>query len=285
MHSISENIKLRKLTLADIPFAMGLKTKANWNQLVSDWEFLIKADKGGNFVAEYNGRNAGTATTLIYQDKFSWIGMVLVDPAFRGLGIGTTLLNAAIDFARDKGTVRLDATPQGKKLYEKLGFQTERELLRLERGGSMPISGHSPAAVIKSIPDDLAEMDASVFGANRGKVLRYLNSNSPDYACSVIEDGKVTGYCLGRSGSNYEHIGPLIAENTDAARGLLITALESCRDKPVIVDTFADNSNWIDFLKSMGFKIQRPLIRMYLGNLNHPGKPEMQYAIAGPELG
>jgi hypothetical protein len=98
-------------------------------------------------------------------------------------------------------------------------------------------------------------------------------------------DGKVTGYCLGRSGSNFEHIGPVIAENTDAARDLLIKALESCRDKPVIVDTFAEKSNWVDFLKTLGFKVQRPLIRMYLGDLNHPGKPESQYAIAGPELG
>lgn len=285
MDSISENIKLRELTLADVPFAMELKTKANWNQLESDWEFLIKADKGGNFVAEYNGRKAGTATTIIYQDKFSWIGMVLVDPALRGMGIGTTLLKAAIDFAQDKGTVRLDATPQGKKLYETLGFKTERELLRLERSASFQKPGQKSNRVFKGVPDELAEIDAAFFGANRGNVLRYLAGNSPEYACYMMEDGKVSGYCLGRTGSHFDQIGPVIAENQDDAGDLLLTAMESCEDKPLIIDIFADNSNWLEFLTSLGFKIQRPLIRMHLGNLKHPGIPERQYAIAGPELG
>lgn len=49
MKFVSETIKLRPLTLADLPFAMELKTRAGWNHLEADWEFLIDSDKGGNF--------------------------------------------------------------------------------------------------------------------------------------------------------------------------------------------------------------------------------------------
>jgi len=274
------------LTLADVPFAMKLKTIAKWNQLEDDWEFLIKADKGGNFVAEYNGQEAGTATTLTYQDKFSWIGMVLVDPSCRGKGIGTALLNATIDYARHKGTVRLDATPRGEKLYKSLGFKTERELLRLERRSDVfPKPERKCSKIIKSVQDELTEFDVPVFGARREKVLKYLLNNSPEYAFYKMKKGRISGFCLGRSGSDYEQIGPVIAENQDDAGDLLLTAMESCKDKPCIVDTFADNSQWLDWLTSLGFKVQRPLIRMYLGKLEHPGIPERQYAIAGPELG
>lgn len=111
------------MTLRDIPLGMKLKSLANWNQLELDWQLLIYAGTGGNLVATYLGSEAGTTTTLTYQDRFSWIGMVLVDPAFRGLGIGTSLLKKAIIFAKSKGTVRLDATPQGKKLYETLDLK------------------------------------------------------------------------------------------------------------------------------------------------------------------
>jgi hypothetical protein len=83
----------------------------------------------------------------------------------------------------------------------------------------------------------------------------------------------------------FEQIGPIIAEKRHDARDLLITALTSCQDKSVIVDVFSENSNWLHTLKSLGFKVQRRLIRMYLGNLDHPGKPDKQFAIAGPELG
>lgn len=285
MESAHGTIQLRPLTLRDIPFAMKLKSIVKWNQLASDWEFLLNTGEGGNFVALYNGQEAGTVTTLTYQDKFSWIGMVLVDPAFRGLGVGTALLKAATIFAQQKGVVRLDATPQGKKLYKTMGFKTEQELLRIERSSSLPKPGQKCSTISSSNLEELTEVDTPVFGAMRGSVLRYLLHNFPRYACCVKRNGRISGYCLGRSGSSFEQIGPIVAENQKDARDLLIAALASCRDKPVIVDVFTENSDWLDMLKSLGFEVQRRFIRMYLGKLEHPGNPDRQYAIAGPELG
>jgi len=286
MKTVSKIIKLRPLTLADVPFAMTLKDQVHWNQLETDWKFLIDTNMGGNFLALYNDQKAGTVTTITYQDKISWIGMVLVDAAYRGMGIGTTLLQAAINFALHKGTVRLDATPQGKGLYENLGFKAERSLLRLERKNIvLAPTEHRCSVIAMSELDELEEYDTPVFGARRGDVLRYLMNNSPEYAYCLKTDGRISGYCLGRSGSRFEQIGPLIAEKQDDAMELLTTAMKPCRGKSVIVDTFADNKSWLDYLTSLGFKVQRPLTRMYRGELKYPGIPERQYAIAGPEIG
>lgn len=56
---------------------------------------------------------------------------ICVDPAARGLGIGTALLDAATELARARGatSVRLsvvDSNPRARALYERLGFAPTR---------------------------------------------------------------------------------------------------------------------------------------------------------------
>jgi GNAT superfamily N-acetyltransferase len=285
---MTQDIELRPMTFSDIPLGMRLKTIANWNQLETDWEFLVSAGKGGNFVASYKGDGAGTVTTLHYQGRFSWIGMVLVDPRFRGLGIGRALLDAAIKWAERKGAVRLDATPQGEKLYHTMGFKRERELVRLQRDAAYPSSSDAGKEVkglsLGALPL-VAALDAPAFGADRTEVLNYLFRNAPDGAFYTEKDQKITGYCLGRKGSNFKQIGPIVAQSLADAKDLLLTTLSTSPDTSLILDAMAENKPWLDFLHAIGFRVQRPLIRMYLGDLAHPGDADLQYAIAGPELG
>ena len=125
------------MTRADIPDGMRLKESAGWNQTVADWERFLQAGPDGCFVAlvdtaGVDAKVCGTATTIIYEGKFAWIGMVLVDSDFRGRGIGTGLLKKTIEYldAKKIPSQKLDATPAGKPIYEKLGFVVEYELER-----------------------------------------------------------------------------------------------------------------------------------------------------------
>ena len=85
------------MTLDDIPAGMRLKEIAGWNQTRGDWERFLLASPQGCFVAEFDGEVAGTVATITYEGRFAWIGMVLVDPAGRSQGIGTKLLEKAIE--------------------------------------------------------------------------------------------------------------------------------------------------------------------------------------------
>jgi len=53
-----------------------------------------------------------------------------VDPEYRSKGIGTRLLERAIAYLdkREIKSIKLDATPQGKPLYEKMGFVSDMRL-------------------------------------------------------------------------------------------------------------------------------------------------------------
>jgi creatinine amidohydrolase len=108
-------IVLRPFHDSDIPFGMFVKNQANWNQLEQDWQMILETNQNGHFIAMQNGLPVGTATTINYSNRFCWVGMVLVDSTKRRSGIGKTLLINAIEQAKKIGTVRLDATPDGKK--------------------------------------------------------------------------------------------------------------------------------------------------------------------------
>jgi GNAT superfamily N-acetyltransferase len=144
------------MTSADIPAGMRLKEFAGWNQTQEDWERFLEAEPEGCFVAEWNGQVAGTVATIIYEQRFAWIGMVLVDPALRGKGIGTALLLKAIDYldAKKVPCMKLDATPQGKPIYTRLGFRIEYDIERhsLIHEASAESRGESRQAVCNNHP-------------------------------------------------------------------------------------------------------------------------------------
>lgn len=123
---------LRVMTKADVPAGLRLNELAGWNQTADDWHRFLEASPDGCFVAEEQGEVRGTATTISYENRFAWIGMVLVDPEYRKQGFGTQLLHRTIEYldGRKIPTMKLDATPLGQPLYRKLGFVTEYEIER-----------------------------------------------------------------------------------------------------------------------------------------------------------
>jgi hypothetical protein len=90
---------------------------------------------------------------------------------------------------------------------------------------------------------------------------------------------------MGRPGSNFEQIGPIIAEDRTIAANLLLHALHQCSGKAVVIDVPDDQVDFRSFIEEIGFHIQRPFIRMFNGQLKYPGKPQFQFGIAGPEIG
>src|ERR1043166_5775791 len=116
-------LTIRPMTDADLPLGMRLSEQAHWNQTDADWRRLLDMQPDGAFVAEWNGKPAGTALTTRF-GPVAWISMVLVDEAQRNQGIGTALVKHALEMLdRDRiPAVRLDATTLGQHLYEKLGF-------------------------------------------------------------------------------------------------------------------------------------------------------------------
>jgi GNAT superfamily N-acetyltransferase len=279
----------RKMQRTDIPPGLSLCRSAGWNQLARDWEIFLMLDPQGQGVCiNDDGNVVGTFTTIRYEDHFAWIGMVLVDPSHQRKGIGLNLLLEASYVLKNESCVKLDATPAGREVYVKLGFEDEYGLSRMSATSILAehlISSPFVTALTSENLESIRSFDQEVFGADRMRLLSWMLDGAPELAFNVHEGGKIQGYCFGRHGYKYTHIGPVIASNVDVAKRLVSAALKNCADKPTILDVPHYDESWRPWLQTVGFSELRTFTRMYKGNNRWPGIPENQYAILGPEFG
>ncbi len=282
-----DSILIRGMRASDLPRGVELSRTVGWNQQDHDWQRFLALGRQGCFVAEHEGRVIGTVTTINYQNRFGWVGMVIVDPAMRRRGIGTKLLMYGIEYLERIGveTVKLDATPQGKLVYDQIGFEDEYGAARWECVVP-PLTPSTRAERLETRDiQEINDLDSPIFGADRKQVIALYMEHYPERCFVLHSGGEVLGYLCGRPGHDAEHIGPWVARNREVAETLFLTRLEQCSDQRVFVDTVDPCPESQDILKKVGFAVQRPFIRMYRGPNNHPGKPEYVYGLSGPELG
>jgi ribosomal protein S18 acetylase RimI-like enzyme len=283
----------RALLPDDVPAALGLCRQAGWNQTEEDWRVFLMLAPETCRAACVNGRLVGTVTVLPY-GAFAWIGMVLVDESVRGQGLGTALLQEALAIVGAARTACLDATPLGRPVYMRLGFRADGELHRLERRSrsdmtpdARPLSAAGPLTLRPWQPDDLraiARWDREVFGADRSLLLSRCARRAPHLAWVAENTGEIVGYLLGRSGHDFDHIGPLVARNVEVATTLLAAALTLVA-RPIVLDVPDGQSSFLEWLRVVGFRVQRPLTRMSRGPQRSPAMPETLFAVLGPEFG
>ena len=284
-------MRLRIMTEQDVPGGLRLNTLSGWNQTAADWRRFLENSPSGCFVMEHDGNVVGTATTINYERRLAWIGMVLVDPEYRKQGIGTALLEKTIEYLDETNirTMKLDATPQGKPIYTKLGFVEEYEIERwvLKRTpGANPKPQSSTYAPLSELQtNQIFELDRELFGADRSFLLRALCDEAPEFATAVWNEEFLQGYAFGRRGLFADHLGPWMARTQVAAEEILCGFLaKSCR-QTLFVDCMKANSMGVELLRSCGFAPSRPLTRMVRGPNLYPGRPDSFCAILGPEFG
>ena len=279
-------IEVRLLRESDIPAALRLKELAQWNQTENDWLRLLRLEPNGCFCATMDGHVVGTTTTTTYRPELAWIGMVLVDPERRQLGIATKLMNVAMEYLSktEVTTIKLDATGVGFPLYQKLGFKEESLIERwagvagpeFVAGSPLDTETHRQALVL----------DREAFGADRSKLVEMLIDDyyiKPPMAKSL--DGRLTGYGLARHGTSAVYVGPLLATEREGAATLLDGLLSQMPGQRVYIDLNTEFDGGRRLLTDRGFVKQRDLIRMSYGKESKAGSSPSIFAIAGPEVG
>jgi len=281
------DVEVRPMQHADIDEGLRLCRLAGWDQVRRDWRRFLDDPDAAVLAAVHGQDLIATIATIRYGIAFSWIGMVLVDPVAQGRGIGTTMLRDALHSLSDRASVRLDATPAGRLLYQKHGFSDECSLIRMEVT-SVRVD-HAPRTIVRAmtrgeVPEVVA-MDGSVFGAARTGLLEWMYDGAPQFAFVAERHGNLCGYLFGRHGHQFEHLGPLVADDTHVAMSLIKACLARHQDQAFVMDTPHHDDGWIRLLESIGFRPQRPFIRMYRGLPGPFGVIRHQFAVLGPEFG
>lgn len=267
--------KLRLLGRRDLSDLLELSTLAEWNQTSADWRMLLDLAPDGCFGIEIAGRIVASASLVSHAATVGWIGMVLTHPSYRRQGLARKLVARVVERAKllNIPTVKLDATEEGRPLYESFGFRAEQDVERWIRNGET----REPAAIEPCESANLARIDYDACGYDRARMLRALAIRS--------EIGlDPAGYLFRRAGRLCAYLGPWVAQDKAAAGRLITAALQRASGAAWYWDLLPSNRNAVALAGASGFTPVRRLIRMVLGR-ELLGKPEWIYGLAGFELG
>jgi GNAT superfamily N-acetyltransferase len=290
---------VRTMKPGDVSSAMELSTVANWNQTPEDWRRMMQLSADGCRCIEDAGRVIATASLLRYGSKLAWIGMVLTQPEYRSQGLARRLVEDAIAGADRYGvrTVKLDATDEGRPLYESLGFIVEKTVERWGIDGRKFSPPTGTAGMEKNAREHtsldaqkskgLLSRDAEAFGVPRQVLLEALLAGGRR---NVTKNG----YVFSRPGRTAQYLGPCVASSEAEAGQLIAARLEDpeCTgegdESPRTCDWYWDllptNPEAVRCAAKFGFTRRRRLWRMFRGEAIE-SNDALVYAIAGFEWG
>jgi GNAT superfamily N-acetyltransferase len=276
------NAEIRNMTRADIALGMRLKQSAGWTQSSADWQRALRLEPDGCFVAEADSCGVGTVCTCLF-GPVAWIALVLVDQRWRGRGIGRALLERAIEYCEARGTqsIRLDATPLGRPLYEKLGFNGDFELARYRGVPRVAAAGAGDDYQAADLPQ-LITLDRAATGTDRSELLTALIEHERRPTRVIRTPQGLQGFCTGRPGADALQIGPCIADA--CGEQLLASALAQAGGRQVVVDVPMAHADSMRLVEKAGLLRERTFWRMTRGA---PLRENLQqlWASFGPEKG
>ena len=184
---------------ADVDAATEMVLGHGWG-VRRDWlAFAASSRHCQPVVAEADGAIVATGVGTA-NGPVGWLGTVFVAPELRGHGLGRAVTQAVLDRLDAAGcrTILLVATTEGRRLYERMGFEVQTRYRIMEAAG-LPEAA-APAAdgpAVRSFEaGDLAAMvtiDREATGEDRRHALERLAG--PETAWVVMRrEGDVTGF-------------------------------------------------------------------------------------------
>jgi len=281
----SQALHYRNFTAADIPTAHTLSMVCGWPHRPEDWQFA--AEQGTGFAAEENGVVIGTALCWKYGTERGSLGLVIVSPEHQGRGIGRKLMESLLEELGPRITF-LHATPAGRPLYEKLGFNVCDTLQQFQGnvGETLPVTlpdGERLRAATTADFPTLIELATRASGLERKTMLSALLEMGENV---VLErDGEIIGFSNLRRFGRGLVIGPMVAMRSPddlRAKALIGYWLNSREGQFIRIDV-PSGSSLADWLVAQGLKCVDTSVKMVRNApaAAHQGAPDPVYRLYG----
>ncbi|MET9516192.1 GNAT family N-acetyltransferase [Streptomyces sp. NPDC002994] len=253
------DLPIRRLTLGDLTACADLSENRSWPRQEHKWGLLLAAGTGYGIDAPEGKGLAAAGVLTSYAPRTSSepglavIGMVLVAERHARQGIGRRLMHHLLAEAGDT-PLTLHATPQGRPLYEDLGF-TMTGNAEMVRGHFRPSGPPADVPTRPATADDLPailRLDTEVFGLDRTHMLTRLPAFAHQIRVAEDESGLI-GYAAAWPNMHTHVVGPLIARDPETAKAL-IASLAAGTDRPLRTDIDVRHEDLLEWLKAHGLE-------------------------------
>lgn len=264
-----QKVTIRKMSTADVAFAVKLTDTMNWDLTRRDFRFMMTLEPNGCFVALQGDTKVGITTTAHFGTA-GWIGNVIVDHRYRSKRIGVKLVKRAMDYLGEESatTIGLYAYMDTVAFYEKLGFKANSGFVRLVgQGASMDFGQKRVKRMTRNDLEHAISFDRSCMGWNRERLLRIIFKDSNELCYVARDQGRLLGFIM--ADWYRQEIGPCVSrpESAEAAVHLLKAVLSKLNKREVRVGVSENRAEIIKALKEMNFKEEFKVVRMHSGEL------------------
>jgi GNAT superfamily N-acetyltransferase len=313
MASMSDSLEITRASLADWPVIQGWCADEGWNPGHADGPCFLAQDPDGFFLGRIAGEPVSAVSVVNYGDAFSFLGLYLVKPEFRGRGHGFATWRAALPRAGSR-TVGLDGVVAQQDNYRKSGFDHAYRHVRY--AGTMPAGdaagagdsgapgdpgghgalGRSSASGVPAVPavsvrpladvafEQITAYDERCFPAPRPVFLREWFATPGHVTRALIVDGRLAGYGVARPAHDGTRVGPLFADTAEHARTLFEALVQGIGGGPVAIDVPENNPAAVALAESLGLEPVFEVARMYTGPVREVDQARV-FGVTSLELG
>ena len=278
------DLNIRTMRADEIALAADWAAAEGWNPGLADAACFATVDPQGWFIAELDGAPAATVSCVNYDDRFAFLGFYMVRAELRGRGLGLRIWNAAMAHAGSR-VIGLDGVVAQQQNYKKSGFKFAYANVRY--GGTVAAPDVQRAGVIAMAEVPLAFVeayDATVFPAPRTAFLRAWISSPGHVGRALVRDGQLAAWGVIRRCRKGNKIGPLVADDRDAAEAVLAALLTSAGSGEIFLDVPSVNRDALALAQNLGLAPVFETARMYTGPMP-PLRLERVFGVTTLELG
>ncbi|MCY8546750.1 GNAT family N-acetyltransferase [Bacillus vallismortis] len=270
------------------PGLLRLCRQAGWPDY-GEQELKMLVQQGRFFGYQNDRGDLISCIGLFLFGRLASIGLVIVDKAYKRLGLGRRMVNACISQTDESTSIRLCSTTEGLPLYEKAGFHTAGSVRKYSCHRFQPIEkrDYLDAELTSFREQDfqaLAAADLAAFGGDRSNLLQQLISASEECIIARNNEGHLIGYGLSVQTPANLKFGPVIAPSSDIAERLL-NRLAAGKQGPMRIDIPAEHISFHDRLIKMGFQGDAEAPLMLYQEKMLPDQNGHLYALISQALG
>ena len=288
---MSEGLAIRNMTRAEVDELVAWAAREGWNPGLRDAEIFWATDPEAFVAARLGSELIGGGAITAYAGEFGFMGFFIVQPEYRGRGLGDLLWQARLARLRARlrpgAGIGLDGVFAMQAYYARGGFVFSHRNMRFRIVGTSRACAAAPCDALASVStrapgaakpseyrvvplaqipvDRVLEYDRTCFPVPRPTFVREWITQPDALAVGCLRNTTLAGSAVVRRCVEGCKIGPLFADDEQAAAALYAPLQDFAAGGSLFLDAPENNPAAMRFVRERGMTEVFGCARMYLG--------------------